>query len=357
MYHNKLFGWGLLIVFIAGAVAGLLYQLQGMQFTTAAKATSQAFPYNDVSVVGKPSLPAATVDAIFKDLGSPMSGTGQEVEQASEQTNIDDAFALAVWWIETNDGAAGVGLADRNPGSVRGSVGYPSAFDGYTIYPSYSAAIVYWFNMLKNMYVNRGLNTVYLISHPYVGTASSPLWAGKVVAFMLTYRGEAPPVPIIVPHGKKVTEPAVYIHIIPVSPLQMQQAQRRIDKTKKDGASFIERKVTTATPISTTTYVVVIFALLLALAIVAGVFFLEKRAGRKRAPDRSSDATKRMESAQNRQLHDTVIQSEHFHIRGKLLLPSTSPIDPAKSGELTSTGSQRGRSTGLLSRYSETYHD
>ena len=105
---------------------------------------------------------------------------GQVVEQASQQTNIDDAFALAVWWTETNDGAAGVGLADRNPGSVRGSVGYPSAYDGYTIYPSYSAAIVYWFNMLKNMYVNRGLSTVYLISHPYVGTSSSPLmgWQG-----------------------------------------------------------------------------------------------------------------------------------------------------------------------------------
>src|SRR6266566_62397 len=105
---------------------------------------------------------------------------GKLVEQVSRQTSIDDAFALAVWWTETNDGAAGVGLADRNPGSVRGSVGYPSAFDGYTIYPSYPAAIVYWFNMLKNNYVNRGLSTVYLISHPYVGTSSSSLWAGKV---------------------------------------------------------------------------------------------------------------------------------------------------------------------------------
>ena len=98
---------------------------------------------------------------------------------------------------------------------MRGSVGYPSAFDGYTIYPSYSAAIVYWFNMLKNLYVNRGLSTVYLISHPYVGTSSSPLWAGKVETLMLKYHGEAPPAPIVVPHGKRVTEPTVYIHITP----------------------------------------------------------------------------------------------------------------------------------------------
>ena len=237
MYHNKLFHLGILVFFIAVVVIGLSCNIQGTLFITTAKATSLNMPASDLSVVGKPSLPAATVDMILKDLGSPMSGLGQVVEQASQQTNIDDAFALAVWWTETNDGAAGVGLADRNPGSVRGSVGYPSAFDGYTIYPSYSAAIVYWFNMLKNIYVNRGLNTVYLISHPYVGTSSSPLWAGKVVALMLKYRGEAPPIPIVVPHGKRVDEPSIYIHIIPISTSQMQQVQRQVDKTPKNRSS------------------------------------------------------------------------------------------------------------------------
>lgn len=158
--------------------------------------------YNDLSVVGPPTLPAATVNAIFTRLGSPMVGTGSVVEQTSRQTGIDDAFALAVWWTETNDGAAGVGLADRNPGSVRGSIGYPSAYDGYTIYPSYTDAIIYWFHMLKNRYVANGLNTVYAISHPYVGTSTSYLWAGKVVNLMLRYRGEAPPptpVPTLAP--------------------------------------------------------------------------------------------------------------------------------------------------------------
>ncbi|HEV2579908.1 MAG TPA: hypothetical protein VGT44_03560, partial [Ktedonobacteraceae bacterium] len=150
--------------------------------------------YGDLSVVGPPSLPAATVNAIFTRLGSPMSGTGAIVEQLSQQTQIDDAFALGVWWTETNDGASGVGLADRNPGSVRGSVGYPSAYDGYTIYPTYTDAIAYWFHMLRNLYVeSRGLTTVYAISHPYVGTSNSPLWADKVIALMLRYRGEAPP--------------------------------------------------------------------------------------------------------------------------------------------------------------------
>ena len=161
----------------------------------------------DVGVSGPPTISAATVNAIFARFGSPMVGTGKLVEQASRQANIDDAFALAVWWTETNHGAAGVGLAYRNPGSVRGSVGYPSGSNGYTIYPSYSAAVAYWFNMLRNFYVNRGMSTVYTIAHTYVGTASYPLWAGKVIALMYKYRGIAPPPPASLP--KPTVNPSV----------------------------------------------------------------------------------------------------------------------------------------------------
>ncbi len=275
MYRSKLIQWGLLVVFIA-LVFGLNFHTQDVRFLSPVKAASQSMPDGDLSVVGEPSLSAVTVDAILKDLGSPMSGMGQVVAQASQQTHIDDAFALAVWWTETNDGAAGVGLADRNPGSVRGSVGYPSAYDGYTIYPSYAAAIVYWFNMLKNMYVNRGLSTVYLISHPYVGTSSSSLWAGKVIALILKYRGEAPPAPIVVPHGKRVTEPKVYIQTTP-TPLE-QQAQSQTNKTLKIRSSNIVRQVNTAPLVSPSIeYTIVFFALLLALTIVAGALWLGKR--------------------------------------------------------------------------------
>lgn len=173
-----------LLVLLVGGGAALLYQFQiGL---TATHASSD-------SVVRPPSLPAAFVNQVFARVGSPMAGTGQAVEAASRAQNIDDAFALAVWWTETSDGAAGVGLAYRNPGSVRGSIGYPSAADGYTIYPSYTAAVTYWFGMLKKNYIDRGLTTVSSIAHPYVGTSTSNLWAGKVISLMQTYRAETPP--------------------------------------------------------------------------------------------------------------------------------------------------------------------
>ncbi len=261
MYRNKLIQWGLLVVFIA-LVVGLNFHTQDTQLIFSIKAASQRMPTGDLSVVGKPSLPAATVDAILKSLGSPMRGTGQVVARASQRTNIDDAFALAVWWTETNDGAAGVGLADRNPGSVRGSVGYPSAYDGYTIYPSYSAAIVYWFNMLKNMYVNRGLSTVYLISHPYVGTSSSPLWAGKVVALMMKYRGEAPPPSIVVQHGKKVAGPRAKAQTSAISLARQGQTG---EASKQTANTTRQLKTPAVLPLSIE-YTIVVFALLLALA-------------------------------------------------------------------------------------------
>ena len=251
------------------AIGLLLLQNIG---TPPARADSKAV-VEDLGVVGQPSLPAATVDAILKSLGSPMDGTGQVVVQASKQANIDNAFALAVWWTETNDGAAGVGLADRNPGGVRGSVGYPSAFDGYTIYPSYPAAISYWFNLIRNRYVNRGLSTVYAISYPYVGTSSSYLWAGKVVALMLRYRGEAPPPaaptvapsptisPSMLPHHKKVIDAALYAY-----PHQGQK-----DTTTKRSSSEVQQA--SASP----DYFIAVFALLLALAIVVWSLRLGKR--------------------------------------------------------------------------------
>lgn len=210
---QRLLQWFLLCI-VVGCIGGgvaLLAQYQQGGTKAGASGASRSMPqYGDMSVSGPPTLLAATVDAIFARVGSPMVGTGKVVESMARQTSIDDAFAMGVWWTETNDGAAGVGSADRNPGSVRGSVGYPSAYDGYTIYPSYTAAIVYWFNMLRNNYVNRGLGTVYTIARPYVGTTSYPLWAGKVINLIWSYRGIAPPPPVVTstPPPKPTITPA-----------------------------------------------------------------------------------------------------------------------------------------------------
>jgi hypothetical protein len=196
-----------LIMLIAGGMT-LLWQMQREQRTRA----------DGGNIVGPPSLPASTVDAIFARAGSPMVGTGKVVEQVSAQANVDDAFALAVWWAETNDGAAGVGRTNRNPGGVRGSPSFPSAYS-YTMYPSYSAAVTDWFNVLKGRYVSRGLTSAYTICYPYVGTSNAAHWADKVVALMLGYRGAAPPVKPT-PTVSITPSPAAYgrSHVVAMQP-------------------------------------------------------------------------------------------------------------------------------------------
>src|SRR5215471_20126944 len=101
VYLNKFILISFSFVFIAMA-SGLLFQNLQAQLFTSVRAASHGIQAGDLSVVGQPSLPAATVDTIFKSMGSPMTGTGQVVVQASRQSNIDDAFALAVWWTETS---------------------------------------------------------------------------------------------------------------------------------------------------------------------------------------------------------------------------------------------------------------
>jgi hypothetical protein len=190
-----------MLVVLVGGLLTLVWQGQHRPIGHAA----------DDSVVGPPSLPAATVDAIFTSLGSPMAGTGQVVETASRNTNIDDAFALAVWWAETNDGMAGVGLGYHNPGGVQASPNYPH--NGYTIYPSYAEAVTDWFSIVQSRYINQGLTSVYTISYPYVGTSGALNWANKVMNYMTSYRASAPPpptpTPVIVPTPTPASAPAV----------------------------------------------------------------------------------------------------------------------------------------------------
>ncbi len=281
-YPNKFILFCFVVALIAMAVA-LLFQNIGAQFFTPVRAAPLALQAGDLSVVGQPTLPATTVDAIFRRVGSPMAGAGQVVVQASHQANIDDAFALAVWWNETSDGEAGVGLADRNPGGVRGSAGYPSAFDGYTIYPSYSVAIVDWFNLIRSRYVDRGLSTVYAISHPYVGTSSSPLWAAKVVALMLKYRGEAPPLasPTVAPSPTVPVSLQRYYKFITSQALEDDSSttslahQGQPNKTSNQSANATQQ-TPPALPLAIE-YIFVVFALLLALAIAAWAFRLNNR--------------------------------------------------------------------------------
>src|SRR5260370_3437948 len=133
----QLFMLSTVIILIGGGVALLWTNQQGHHNGQPAGAVEAA---GDVSVIGPPTISAATIDSIFARLGSPMVGTGKVVEQASRQTNVDDAFALGVWWTETNDGAAGVWVSYFHRPRVGVNVDCSSCSTWENIYPSSTAA-------------------------------------------------------------------------------------------------------------------------------------------------------------------------------------------------------------------------
>lgn len=275
--HKRLFQiivLSLVILFIGGGIA-LLLQLSAARFSVQHAGATLLVSNRqdgDLSVVGQPSLPAATVDAIFSRMGSPMVGTGKVIEQVASQVHIDDAFALAVWWTETNDGASGVGLAYHNPGGVRGSIGYPSGSGGYTIFPSYASATTYWFHLLRNNYVDRGLSTVYAISHPYVGTSSSYLWAGKVVALMQRYHAEAPPVsptPRVTPNPTVSANTLRHYKMAAASDADFSLVQREAQEAPKQTATASMQSPASNVLPAGINSIIVIFALFLSLLIAA----------------------------------------------------------------------------------------
>jgi hypothetical protein len=353
-----------MVVLLLGGGAALLwgYYQQG---TTSGRAASE------LSVVGPPMLAAATVDAIFARLGSPMLGTGKVVELASRQAHIDDAFALGVWWTETNDGAAGVGLADRNPGSVRGSVGYPSAFDGYTIYPSYTAAIQYWFNMLRNNYVNRGLSSVYAIARPYVGTRNYPLWAGKVINLMYSYRGIAPPPPAAPPspRAKPSAKPTGIPAALLASAARRQTLQGLSQETPRQVAALIKISGSASAPALPRSgeLAIVLLGLLSALAITLYSFRFKPKTAHADTLDSQVDlllattteelsiATEGLPAVPQLDFPVLERQTETLALSRRIrLLPST-PGGPG-AGPGSESGAVKvatGRPAGLLSRYRE----
>ena len=84
-----------LVILCSGGGIALLFQLAATHYSLPHAGAALNVSSNqdaDLSVVGQPSLPAATVDVIFSHLGSPMVGTGKVIEQVASQEHIDDAF-------------------------------------------------------------------------------------------------------------------------------------------------------------------------------------------------------------------------------------------------------------------------
>ncbi len=105
------------------------------------------------TVTGSPSLSPAFLNQVLRQAHSPAQGSGQALYDLSQHYQIDDAYALAFFKVESQYGTTGIARATRSLGNIRCS-GYAHCFDGYRAYSSWEQGAQAWYQLIRNLYVN-----------------------------------------------------------------------------------------------------------------------------------------------------------------------------------------------------------
>ncbi|MHB8600168.1 MAG: hypothetical protein ACYDER_25580 [Ktedonobacteraceae bacterium] len=135
------------------------------------------------SVVGRPSLSAHFIDAVLAVYHSSAVGLGQAMVADSLHFGIDDVYALAFFWHESQFGRFGVARVTRSLGNIVCTSGYPSCSGRFRSYASWQAGCLDWFRLLAVEYVPHGLTTVQRIVPVYAPSSENDV-AAYVVAVM-----------------------------------------------------------------------------------------------------------------------------------------------------------------------------
>jgi hypothetical protein len=92
---------------------------------------------------------------------SPAAGQGHALYVDGVRYGIDPVFALAFFMHESSFGTAGVARVTHSLGNIRCTPGYPSCYEGYRAYATWQEGFLDWYQLIRNVYVNRwGLTTV-----------------------------------------------------------------------------------------------------------------------------------------------------------------------------------------------------
>ncbi len=103
-----------------------------------------------------PTISLQTVTWELAQRGSPLSASDARfIVQSSQQAHIDDAFALAVWAAESQDGREAV-PGTYNIGNITAAAGVHWANHIFAIYPTWQAGIAAWFQLIGQLYIRGG---------------------------------------------------------------------------------------------------------------------------------------------------------------------------------------------------------
>ncbi len=103
-----------------------------------------------------PTISVQTIEWELKQRGSPLSANDAAyIYQESQRYTIDDAFALAIWAEETQDGRLAV-QGTHNIGNITAGEGVAAAGHIFAVYPDWQAGIDAWFSLIKRLYIQGG---------------------------------------------------------------------------------------------------------------------------------------------------------------------------------------------------------
>ncbi len=122
-------------------------------------------------VEGPPSIRRSQVDLLLCQAGSPACGSGEILYDDMVQAGINPAFALAIFWHESQFGRLGVARLTHSLGNIRCSPGWPSCLAGYRSYSSWPASYVDFAELMTHEYFPRGLVSVEQILPVYAPAA------------------------------------------------------------------------------------------------------------------------------------------------------------------------------------------
>ncbi len=128
-----------------------------------------------MSVLGGPSLSVAFVDQVLAVHHSPAVGTGSVFYALSERYGVDDAFALAFFWHESNFGVNGEARVTHSLGNLRCIAGADCVDQdrgGYASFPDWASGCEAWYTLIRGpLYVGSGRLTVETIIPRYAPSA------------------------------------------------------------------------------------------------------------------------------------------------------------------------------------------
>jgi hypothetical protein len=171
------------------------------QYLTSGNTTNQqsaSAPTAGSSVVGSPTISAQQIDQILCKYGSPACGTGQDLYSLGVQSNIDPAFALAVFFNESNFGKSGEAVESHSLGNLR-CIPDAACVHGYAWFNSWQDSYRAFYALISGpIYAGAGLTTPESILPVYApsGDNNDPRHYAQVVeSAMSLWRGGSTEVP------------------------------------------------------------------------------------------------------------------------------------------------------------------